>query len=206
LKRLTIRKNKPHARRLAKQPLCKAIVQWKGEQDRSLANGTVELINPSTNMLLRFNMKRFINVMFGHTMLPQLAKRGRVLIAGDLEDGKRTDQDLFLNFLVQYNDSGKPSYSHHAFEQVDDFVDTADFSSVPTTEWANAKRKFGELMADYEKLRNMHLGLVLPSLGCFQPVYLPTKTPAWGQIPTPGGERWELHNRGQHAESGSSIS
>jgi hypothetical protein len=113
LQRWAIRKNKPRARRLAKQPLCEAIVQWKGEHDRSVANGTVELINPSTNMPLRFNMKRFVNVMFGHTMLPQLAKRGRVLTAGDLEDGKRTDQDLFQNFLVQYNDSGKPSYSHH---------------------------------------------------------------------------------------------
>ena len=104
-------------------------------------------------------MKRFINVMFGRTMLSQLAKCGRVLTAGDLEDGKRTDQDLFQNFLVQYNDSGNPSYSHHAFEQVDDFADAADFSSVPTTEWANAKRKFGELMADYEKLHNRHSGI-----------------------------------------------
>jgi hypothetical protein len=103
----------------------------------------VEFINPSTNMPLRFNMKRFINVMFGHTMLPQLANCGWVLTDGDLEDGKRTDQDLFQNFLVQYNDSGKPSYSHHAFEYVDDFADAADFSTFPTTEWENAKRKFG---------------------------------------------------------------
>jgi hypothetical protein len=85
LQQWAIRKNKPCARRLAKQPLCKAIVQWKGEQDRSVANGMVELVNPSTNMPLRFNMKRFINVMFSHTMLPQLAKRGWVLTAGDLE-------------------------------------------------------------------------------------------------------------------------
>jgi hypothetical protein len=48
------------------------------------------------------------------------------------------------NFLVQYNDCGKPSYSHHAFEQVDDFADAADFASFPTTEWENAKRKFEE--------------------------------------------------------------
>ncbi len=101
LQRWAIRKNKPHVRRLAKQPLCDAIVQWNGEQDRSVANRTVVLINPSTNMPLRFNMKRFTNVMFGHTMLPQLAKRGRVLTAGDLEDGKMTDQDLFQNFLVR---------------------------------------------------------------------------------------------------------
>ncbi len=104
-------------------------------------------------------MKRFINVMFSHTMLPQLTKRGRVLTAGDLEDGKRTDQDLFQNLLIQYNDSDNPSYSRHAFEQVDDFVDAADFSPFPTTEWENARRKFGELMADYEKLHNRRSGI-----------------------------------------------
>jgi hypothetical protein len=148
LQRWAIRKKKPCARRLAKQPLCKAIVQWKGEHDRSVADGMVELINPSTNMPLRFNMKRFINVMFGHTMLPLLAKRGQVLTAEDLEDGKRTDQVLFHNFLIQCNDCDNPSYFRHAFEQVDDFVDAADFSPFPTTEWENAWRKFGELMAD----------------------------------------------------------
>ena len=62
--RLAIRKNKPRARQLAKQPLCEAIVQWKGKHDRSVANGMVELVNPSTNTPLRFNMKIFINVMF----------------------------------------------------------------------------------------------------------------------------------------------
>ena len=73
--------------------------------------------------------------------------------------GRGTDQDLFQNFLVQYNDSGKPSYSHHAFAYVDDFANAADFSTFPTTEWENAKRKFGELMADYEKLRNKRSGI-----------------------------------------------
>ncbi len=84
-------------------------------------------------------------------MLPQLAKRGRVLTTGELEDGKRTDQDLFQNFLIQYNDSDNPAYSSHAFEQVDDFVDAADCSPFPTTEWENAWRKFGKLMANYKK-------------------------------------------------------
>jgi len=66
---------------------------------------------------------------------------------------------LFQIFLVQYNDSGKPSYSYHAFEYVDDFADAADFSTFSTTEWENAKWKFGELMADCEKLCNRHSGI-----------------------------------------------
>jgi len=90
---------------MSKQPLCEAIVQWKGEHDESVANGTAELINSLTNMPLRFNMKRFINVIFGTIMLPQLAERGRVLTAGDHEDRKTTDQDFFRRFLVQYNDA-----------------------------------------------------------------------------------------------------
>ena len=53
-----------------------------------------------------------------------------------------------------------PGLHHtHAFEYVDDFADAADFSTFPTTEWENAKRKFGELMADYEKLRNRRSGI-----------------------------------------------
>ncbi len=61
--------------------------------------------------------------------------------------------------MIQYNASDNPSYSHHGFEQVDDFVNAADFFPFPTTEWENARRKFGELMADYQKLRNRHSGI-----------------------------------------------
>jgi hypothetical protein len=91
-------------------------------------------------------------------MLPQLAKRGRVLTAGDLEDGKKTDQDLFQFFLGEYNNNDNLSYAQHAFEQVDDFADAANFSPFPITEWENAWRRFGEMMADYEKLRNRRSG------------------------------------------------
>jgi hypothetical protein len=41
---------------------------------------------------------------------------------------------------------------------VDDFADAANFSPFLTTEWENAWRRFGEMMADYEKLRNRRLG------------------------------------------------
>lgn len=158
LQRWAIRHNKRRARQMSKHTLCESIVAWKGEHDESVANGTAELINPSTNMPLRFNMKRFINVIFGTVMLPQLAERGRVLTAGDLEDGKKTDQDLFTHFLVQYNDADNLSYASHAFEQVDDFVNAANFFPFPTTEWENAKRRFAELMSEYEKLRNRRSG------------------------------------------------
>jgi hypothetical protein len=38
---------------------------------------------------------------------------------------------------------------------VDDFADAANFSPFPTTEWENAQRRFGEMMADYQKLCNV---------------------------------------------------
>ena len=103
LQRWAIRHNKRCARQLTNQPLCEVIVQWKADHNKSVVDGTVELINPSTNSPLRFNMKRFVNVIFGHIMLPQLAKCGRVLTAGDLKDGKSTNQDLFHTFLEEYN-------------------------------------------------------------------------------------------------------
>jgi len=158
LQQWAIRHNKRRARQMLMQPLCEAIVQWKGEHDKSVANGTAELIDPLTNMPLHFNIKRFINVIFGTIMLPQLAESGRVLTAGDLEDRKKTDQDLFTPFLVQYNDADNLSYASHAFEQVDDFVNAANFSPFPATEWENARRRFAELMAEYEKLRNRRSG------------------------------------------------
>ncbi len=79
-------------------------------------------------------MKRFVNVILGHNMLPQLAKCGRVLTTGDLKDGKKTNQDLFQFFWGEYNNKDNPSYSQHAFEQVDDFADAANFSPLPITE------------------------------------------------------------------------
>ncbi len=54
-------------------------MQWQGEHEKFVTNGTVELINPSTNIPLHFNTKRCINVIFGAFMLPKLAERGRVL-------------------------------------------------------------------------------------------------------------------------------
>ncbi len=125
-------------RQMSKQPLYESIVQWKGEYDRCVANRTAKPINPYTNMPLHFNMKRFINVIFGTIILPQLAEHGRVLTAGDLKEGKKTDQDLFTYFLVQYNDADNRSYASHAFEQVDDFADAANFSPFLLTEWENA--------------------------------------------------------------------
>ncbi len=93
-------------------------------------------------------MKRFINVIFGTIMLPQLAEHGRVLTAGDLKEGKKTDQDLFTNFLVQYNDADNQSYALYAFKQMDDFVDATNFSPFPPTERENARRRYAELMVD----------------------------------------------------------
>ncbi len=41
---------------------------------------------------------------------------------------------------------------------MDDFADSANFSLFLTTEWENAWRRFGEMMADYKKLRNRRSG------------------------------------------------
>jgi hypothetical protein len=74
LQRWAIGHNMRCARQLTTQPLCKAIIQWKADYDKSVASGTVELINLSSNLSLRFNVKRFVNIIFGHIMLPQLVK------------------------------------------------------------------------------------------------------------------------------------
>jgi hypothetical protein len=42
LQRWAIRHTKRRARQLTKQPLCEAIVQWKADHNKSVADGTVE--------------------------------------------------------------------------------------------------------------------------------------------------------------------
>ena len=65
LKRGVICLNKGTARSMQKQNLCKAIVQWKEEHDRAVANGTAVFVHPTMNKPLCFN----INLLYLHGFL-----------------------------------------------------------------------------------------------------------------------------------------
>jgi hypothetical protein len=103
LMKWAIGKGRSKARKLNKQELCEAIVGWKADHDIAIANGTAEIFDPVMQRPFRFNTKRFLNVIFGPIMKPKISMRGQALTAGELEDKKKTDQDLFTAFIIQYN-------------------------------------------------------------------------------------------------------
>jgi hypothetical protein len=77
----------------------------KGEHCLRVANGIAEPIDPETGRKVTLNVKRFMNVLFGIVMKPQLANRGATLSKQDLDNKMRTDQILFTNALKEYNKS-----------------------------------------------------------------------------------------------------
>jgi hypothetical protein len=86
-------------------------------------------------------------------MKPKISMRGQALTAGELEDKKKTNQDLFTAFIMQYNKILQ-LYSCHAFTFIDNFMDASVFEVCPPDAWEKAQKKFGELMANYEALFN----------------------------------------------------
>jgi hypothetical protein len=124
LMKWSIGKGRSKARKFNKQELCEAIVGWKADHDIAIANGTAETADPVTQRPFRFNTKRFLNVTFGPTMKPKISMRGQALTAGELEDKKKTDQDLFTAFIVEYYKI-LPLYSCHAFTYIDNFMNAS---------------------------------------------------------------------------------
>ena len=82
-------------------------------------------------------------------MKPKISMRGQALTGGELEDKKKTNQDLFTAFIMQYNKILE-LYSCHAFTFIDNFMDATVFDVRPPDMWEKAQQKFGDLMADYK--------------------------------------------------------
>jgi hypothetical protein len=72
----------------------------------------------------------------------------------DLEDKKKVDQDLFSAVINNYNDSTNDVYSRHAFSSIDNFMDASIFDDCQPHDWEKAKKKFGDLISEYEALFN----------------------------------------------------
>ena len=100
LMKWAIGKGGSRARSLNKQKLCEAIVDRKAEHDISVANGTAETVDSITQRPLHINTKRFLNVIFEAVMKPKLSTCGQTLTAMELEDKKKTDEDLFTAVIV----------------------------------------------------------------------------------------------------------
>ena len=93
---------------------CHAIVASKGRHDVEVANGTVEIVDPKTNLSIRIITIRFLNVLFGEAIKSLLGQRGRVLVRNQLEEKLKTDKTLWKCFISEYN-SDKDIYGVNTF-------------------------------------------------------------------------------------------
>ena len=117
-----------------------ALVELRARKEGQVASGTIDEVDDA-GVPIRFNTKRFLNVLFGEKIKTFIATRGRVLTKQQLEDKLSTDQQLFEEFVDEYNDESVDPYGAHAHPSVDDFQDATKFQSVPSTQWKKACKK-----------------------------------------------------------------
>ena len=151
--RWAIRQGKSGARNLNKLRMAEHIVDWKAEHDHQVASGSAVIRNPETGSIVKLNSKRFINVCFGDVIRPRLAQRGRTLTKKQLDDKTQLDQELFIDIIKEYNRDAE-EYNLHAFSWIQDFQDASSFVQYREENWPKAKKKFGDLMKEYEYMYN----------------------------------------------------
>lgn len=107
-----------NTRRVKILNLCHAIVASKVQHDVEMTNGTVEIVDPKTNLPIRFITIRFLNVLFGKAIKPLLAQRDRVLVHNQLEEKLKTDETLWKYFISECN-SEKEIHGVNAFPSLE---------------------------------------------------------------------------------------
>ena len=119
-----------------KRAICEAIVQHKIKPKKKEA--------PKKNS--RANFKRFINALFSEDFAPKLATRGQSLTKDQMTDGIKTDELLFRDFIVLYNN--KERFNDDEYPELQVKGDPSSFD--PITSWMDARTFFRKLMKDYE--------------------------------------------------------
>lgn len=114
-------------RSLNKARVCDEIVKGKVIYDKKVRFGTLEVIDPKTNLPLCFNTKLFLNVLFSEAIRPLLATRGASLTKQELQEKLSTDQELWEVFIVEYN-TMKQSYGTNAYPSAGFDQNAANFT------------------------------------------------------------------------------
>ena len=153
-----------------------ALVKFCTRKAEEKANGVVipDNIQRSKKDLM-WNIGRFINIIFSTEFKDRFAlERGQSLTKSQLDAGEKTDQKLYTDFLVAYNDNSK--YGDIAFDNsVGMEKSPALFMSIdPSTNWQSAKATFNTLMKNYEKI--MKLSLMSGTNGGFESIALDKKS------------------------------
>jgi hypothetical protein len=133
-------------RNMNKLPLCDALVTLFEKREKGNEN------EPMTNegIIIRWNNVRLLNVMFGTKMATRLASRGQLLDKDNLDNGIKIDKNLFLDFLVEYNDRSNEAYGKPAYD-LRGLKHPNEFDQYPSNKWEALKKQFNKLGSEYEK-------------------------------------------------------
>ena len=96
IKRFATRSGLTGHGRFLKQRMCEAIVEQK-------INPKKKKDDAKKKKTLPINHFRFINVLFDEDFAPKLGNRGKSLTKDQMTDGIKTDELLFRDFIVLYN-------------------------------------------------------------------------------------------------------
>ena len=123
-------------RAFGKQKVCEAIVSHKLNPKKKEA---------TKKKIVVINRKRFINVLFDEVFLPKLATRGKSLSKDQMTDGLKTDELLFRDFIVLYNN--KEDYNDDEYPELGVKGDPSSFDAIT---WEAARTFFRSLLKDYD--------------------------------------------------------
>ena len=98
------------------------------------------------------------------TVVPK-ADGGRTLTKKQLDDKIQLDQELFIDIIKEYNRDAE-EYNLHAFSWIQDFQDASSFVQYGEENWPKAKKKFGDLMKEYEYMFNSKTQSGFHGWGC----------------------------------------
>ena len=123
-------------RAFGKQKVCEAIVSHKLNPKKKDA---------TKKKVVVVNRKHFINVLFDEAFLPKLATRGKSLNKDQMTDGLKTDELLFRDFIVLYNN--KEDYNDDEHPELGVKGDPSSFNAIT---WEAARTFFRSLLKDYD--------------------------------------------------------
>ena len=98
-----------------KTKLAQSFVLLRAKMERQTAQGLAEDLDED-GTVVRFCVKRFLNVLLGSVMNTKLTTQGASLNRAGLQEKLYTDKEFHRDQLKEYNDQLK--YNDHVWEDV----------------------------------------------------------------------------------------
>ena len=166
-------KTKKDNKKLTKLELCDALVAYRGEKEKSDADGfatngvgscedtsdkTASSFSAgkgkkTTKKKLMINQPRLINVIFSVLFKDRFALRGQSLRKNELEDKMKVDQELWIDVVIAYLDVDNVVFGKFAFDDIEMHKDPSIFETdgIDADDWPKFQASFNTTMGSYEK-------------------------------------------------------